>query len=50
MRKEDSEAVRTVMELCVEGRRGRGRPKKKLLITIEEDMKTTGVCMEDVGN
>jgi len=29
MRKEDSEALRTVMKLSVEGRIGRGRPKKK---------------------
>jgi len=29
MRKEGSEAVRTVMKLSVEGRRGSGRPKKK---------------------
>jgi len=29
MKREDSEAVRTIMELSVKGRRGRGRPKKK---------------------
>jgi len=29
MRRENSEAVRTVMEMNVEERRGRGRPTKK---------------------
>jgi len=29
MRREDLEAVRTVMKLSVEGRSERGRPKKK---------------------
>jgi len=31
MNREDSEAVRTVMELGVEGRGGMGRPKTKWL-------------------
>jgi len=50
MRREDSGAVRTVMELSVKGRIKRGRPKKKWLNTIEEDMRTTGVNVEDVGD
>jgi len=31
MKREDLKAVRTVMELRVNGKRGRGRPKKKWL-------------------
>jgi len=34
MSREDSEAVRTVMKLSMEGRRGRGRSKKKWLNMI----------------
>jgi len=48
MRREDSKAVRTVMELRVEGRRG--RQKKKWLNMIECDMRTAGMCMNDVGD
>jgi len=33
MRREDSEALRTVTVLSVDGRRGRRRPKKKWLNT-----------------
>jgi len=43
MRRQDPEAVRTVMELSVEGTRG--RPKKKRLNGIECDMRTVGVCV-----
>jgi len=38
------------MELSVEVRRGRGRPKKKWLNWIEENIRTAGVCMNDVGD
>jgi len=50
MRRENSEAVRTLMEVNVEGRRGRGRPKKKWLDAIECDMKIAGVCVDDMGD
>jgi len=50
MRREDLEVVRTVMELSVKERRGRRRPKKKWLNGIECDMRTSGVCVNDVGN
>jgi len=50
MRREDSEAVRTVVELSVEGRRGRRRPKKKWLNGIKCDMRMAGVCVNDVGD
>jgi len=41
---EDSDIVRTVMELSVEGRRGKGRPKKKWLNGIKCDMRG---CVHD---
>jgi len=47
MRRENSEAVRTVMEMNVEGR---GRSKKKWLDTIGCDMRTAGVCVDDMGD
>jgi len=37
------------MELNVEGRRGRER-SKKWLSRIEYDMRTAGVCVNDVGD
>jgi len=36
------------LEKIVEGRRGRGRPKK-WLDAIRCDMRTIGVCVDDVG-
>jgi hypothetical protein len=50
MRREESEAVRMVMNMNVEGKRERGRPKKKWLDVIKCDMKSAGVCTEDVGD
>jgi len=44
MRKLKSEPIRTVMEMSIEG--GKGRPKKKWVNTIEEDMMTAGVRVE----
>jgi len=49
IRRKDLEVVRTVLELNVEERRGRGKPKKKWLNVIECDMRTTAVCVNDVG-
>jgi len=50
MRKESLNAVTAVMEMNVEGRRGRKRPKKKWFDAIGCDMKTAGVCIDDVGH
>lgn len=50
VRREDSEARRRVMGMNVEKRRGRGRPKKKWLNTIECDMRTADLCIERVGD
>jgi len=41
IRREESEAVRTVMEMNIEKRRG--RPKRKWLNVIECDTRTCGV-------
>jgi len=50
MRRENLEAVRTVMEMNIEGKRGRRRPKKKWLDAIECDVRIAGVCVDDVEN
>jgi len=46
MKRGDSEAGRTVMELRVKGRRG--RPKKKWSNAIECDTRTAGVWVDGV--
>jgi len=38
MRQEESKAVRVVMNMKVEGKRGRGRSKKRWLDTIENEI------------
>jgi len=48
-RRKEMETVRTVIKINVEGKRERGRPKKRRLDTIE-NMKAVGVCVEDVEN
>jgi len=45
MRRENSEVIRTVMEINVEGRREKRRPKKKWLDAFGYDMRTAGVCV-----
>jgi len=50
MRKENSIVMRTVMEMNVEGRRVKGRTKKKWLDAIGCDMRAAGVCVDDTGN
>jgi hypothetical protein len=39
-----------VMKMNVEEKRERGRPKDRWLDTIENDMKTDGMCIGDVEN
>lgn len=39
-----------VMKTNVEGRKRRGRSKKRWLNTVENDMKAFGVCLEDIEN
>jgi len=48
MRRENSEAVRTVMEMNIEG--GKGRPMKNWLDVIGYDMRGENVGVEDVGD
>jgi len=48
MRREETKTVRMVMKMNVEGKRGRGRPKKRRLDKIENDMRAAGVCKGDV--
>ncbi|KAL4132087.1 hypothetical protein QTP88_009302 [Uroleucon formosanum] len=48
MRREETSAVRVVMKMNVEMKRGRGRPKKRWLENIENDVKAFGLCIEDV--
>ncbi|KAL4082969.1 hypothetical protein QTP88_023973 [Uroleucon formosanum] len=47
MRREETGAVRVVMKMNIEGKRGRGRPKKRWLKNIEKDMRAVGVCIGD---
>jgi hypothetical protein len=41
-RQEEANSVRVVIKMNVEGKRERGRPKKKCLDTIENDMMVVG--------
>lgn len=48
MRREKSEAVGTVFEMNVEGKRGERKSRKKGLDAIDSDMRIVGVCVDDV--
>jgi len=50
MRREETKAVKVVMKMNVEGKRGRGRPKMIWLDTIENNMRAVRVCLGDVKN
>jgi len=39
-----------VLKINVEEKKERGRPKKRWLDTIENDMRAVGVCVGDVKN
>jgi len=45
--RENSKAVRMVMEMNIEGKR---RPKKKWLDAIGCDMRTVDMCVDNVGD
>jgi hypothetical protein len=42
--------VRAIMKINVEGKRGRGRPKKRWLYKIKNDISAVCVCIGDVEN
>lgn len=47
-RKVKSEAVRMIMKINVEGKRGKRRPKYKKLYAIENKIRIAGVCIGNV--
>ena len=38
MRRSEEESIRSIMKLNIEGNRGRGRPKKRWLDCVKEDL------------
>ncbi|KAL4104536.1 hypothetical protein QTP88_019831 [Uroleucon formosanum] len=48
MKREKTSAVIIVMKMNIEGKKGRGRPKKRWLKNIKKDMRAVVVCIEDV--
>jgi hypothetical protein len=50
MRREETKIVRVVVKIKVEGKRGRGKPKKRWLDMIEYDTRAVGVCVKGVVN
>jgi len=50
MKRGEAKTVRVVLKINVKGKRGRGRPKKRWLDTIENNMRAVGVCVRDVEN
>jgi len=50
MRREETKAIIVVIQINVEGKRGRGIPKKRWLDTIGNYMRAVVVCIGDVEN
>jgi hypothetical protein len=50
MRREETKAVRMVMKINIERKRGRGRSKKRWLDMIENDIRDIDACVMDVDN
>jgi hypothetical protein len=50
MRREETKAVKVVMKMNVEGKRERGKLKKRWLDMIKNDMRAVDVCVWDVEN
>ncbi len=50
LRKDESAWLRRVMEMNVEGGRGRGRPRKTWLKVVEEEMRERWLTRGDVEN
>lgn len=47
LRRENTEAVSVTRNMSVDGKRGRGRPKKRWCEVLKCDMRVAGVCEED---
>ncbi|KIH44030.1 hypothetical protein ANCDUO_25956 [Ancylostoma duodenale] len=48
LRSDDSSVAKSAMNITVEGRRPRGRPKTRWLDRIEDDMRLLGLNVDDV--
>ena len=49
-RRDGEVEIRKVFDLKIEGRRKRGRPVKRWIDVVEEDMKKRGVVQQDAGD
>ena len=49
-RRDEEVELKKVFELNIEGRRKRGRPVKRWIDVVEEDMKKRGVVQQDAGD
>lgn len=50
MRKEKSEAVRTITKIMLKEEEVKGRSKKKYLNVIESDTRMASLCVNDAGD
>ena len=48
-RRDEEVEIKKVFELKIEGQRKRGRPVKRWIDVVEEDMKKRGVVQQDAG-
>ena len=49
-RRDEDVEIKKVFELNIEGRKKRGRPVKRWIDVVEEDMKKRGVFQQDAGD
>ena len=49
-RRDEEVEIKKVFELKIEGRRKRGRPVKRWIDMVEEDMRTRRVVQQDTGD
>ena len=50
VRRDEEMEMKKVFELKIEGQRNRGRPVKRWIDVVEEDMKKRGVVQQDAGD
>ena len=48
-RRDEEVEIKNVLELKIEGQKKRGRPVKRRIDVVEEDMKKRGVVQQDAG-